>query len=196
MSQAQIGPIGPFVLKSARGEIRVFDTVLEAADYIRFYGLEMVDRPLRSGFIIQGMYICEDARLHILVDECGLILPLWRINEALDQLPQRRVYWRYTNYNHEKDFRKRPLSTGSQPCRTRPYRRPRTSGEMRAHSGLEADLEELEMYPVRVKIRGRRKKLPTVWDDISRRDNLRSWKKNRLTQHKTRPMTASDEALD
>ena len=39
-------------------------------------------------------------------------------------------------------------------------------------------------FGMKIKIRGRRLKLPNAWDDIPRRDwNHRSWKRHRLTQY-------------
>lgn len=58
----------------------------------------------------------------------------------------------------------------------------RTTQERRANQGGQWVKEFGNDY--RVKIRGRRTKLPNAWDDIIRGDyNHRCWKQHRLTQY-------------
>lgn len=67
------------------------------------------------------------------------------------------------------------------------YRAIRTTNERRHVDGYEVDRLE-EEYDVPT-TRGRRKHLPSSWDDISRSDyGIRSWKKHRKTQWKTKEL--------
>lgn len=53
------------------------------------------------------------------------------------------------------------------------HRRPRTAQELRENLDCE------------VPVRGKRRKLPTAWDDLSfSKAGDRSWKRHRTTQHK------------
>jgi hypothetical protein len=60
----------------------------------------------------------------------------------------------------------------------------KTQQETRELLGLEFDMKDVEDFPVRIKIRKKRKNLPSLWDDIcySRRGD--NWKHYRHTQHK------------
>jgi hypothetical protein len=186
MSKSKYSPQGPFIIKSARGETWAFDTLMEAAEAIRYSHLDMIDRPFGGGYWLGDTYVPHDRHNFILLDECGLIVPIWRIREALEALPPRKSIYLRFNYDPEKDFRNGPLPVRKGIRCGRFYRRLRTTAEIRAHKGLEADLHDLEEYPVRVKIRGRRKKLPTLWDDIIPSRKGDSWKNYRKTQYKTR----------
>jgi hypothetical protein len=186
MSKAHRGPIGPFILKSSRGETRAFDTLMDAAMAIRYSGLQMVERPLESGFWLNSTYVPADVGLFVLVDECGLIVPLWRIQEAMNKLPPRKRIGRNSNYDPAKHFRNGPLEAGGSRRYGRYYRNVRTRSELRAHAGMEADMQDLEEYPCQVKIRARRKAVPTCRDDVMRSRKGSCWKNFRPHQYKDR----------
>jgi hypothetical protein len=101
-----------------------------------------------------------------LTDELGLIVPLWRIQEAVDarpvKSPRRWKSWRrHSNWNGR--------------------RHPGTLNELRAEAGFERD-EDIRGF----KVKSRRRHLVTAWDDQYRADHRdRSWKTNRKTQYKT-----------
>lgn len=72
------------------------------------------------------------------------------------------------------------------------YRLPRTFNEMRNAVACETDDELRELG---VKVRGRRKKgsLPTLWDDLCRKDyNNRNWKRQRRTQYRDKKAPTKD----
>lgn len=181
------GPLGPVTLKSDRRADRVYADIAEAAAEIRRLNLEMSERPLppRIGDAWIGFF----AARNILVDNCGLIIPVWRIAREIEALPPRPApSWahRFRDYIPERDFRDGPVpGTGKTRGRYGCYlRHMKTRQEMRENIGLEVDLRDLEDFPLRVKIRGRRKNLPTLWDDIPHAQRGDSWKNYRNQQAK------------
>ena len=102
-----------------------------------------------------------------LTDEFGLIVPLWRIQEAVDACPAkprprpRRRSWRRRSHWNGRRY-------------------PGTLNELRAEAGFEHD-EDIREF----KVKFRRRHLVTSWDDQYRADHRdRSWKTNRKTQYK------------
>lgn len=187
MSKDWNGPIGPVTLKSSRGETWGFESLSHAADFIRRNRTHMIDRTLPRITDPEGVTRIYVQLVHILLDQHDLIVPLWRIEEEIARLhpvPYPSWYTRWKGYDAERDFRKGPVP-GSGPRRGfgRYLRHMRTKAELRDLHGLEADLKDLEEFPVRVKIRARRKGIPTLWDDVIIGDS-RSWKRHRKTQWK------------
>jgi hypothetical protein len=187
MRQNWDGPVGPVTLKSAHGHVWAFPNLFEAAVFLARSGHHVLDVPEDPCL---GPVPKPWGRFGVIVlDECGLQVPLWRVEEAGQgaQAPLRsiRPWARGPNaYDHERDFRKVPVAGVSRRRWGRFYRRVRTQGELRDLAGLETDLRDLEEFPVRVKIRGRRKTLPTAWDDIMVSGKGRGWKHHRRTQWK------------
>lgn len=181
--------IGPVTLKSSRGNLIVFPDFREAVIYIRNNHIHIVDHPIFSDTDPDRSWSTFGRVDHVLLDQHGLIIPLWRINEVLAEIGPRPLpryaYRRWGNYDPELDFRSGPVpGTGHKRFRYSRYlRHMRTFGEIRDMRGLEEDLRDAEDFPVRVKIRNRRKSLPTLWDDFYK-ETQRSWKKSRKTQWK------------
>ena len=124
-----------------------------------------------------------DPRIHKLRDECGLIIPAWKIEEHINNketIIRVPWFWRAPpGYVYE--FRGGPIpGTGHGKWWFGSwYRRPKTTQEIRKTAGLLEDLKDEEFQ---VKIRGRRRprSLPTAWDDKSRSDyrTRKNWKTN------------------
>lgn len=111
---------------------------------------------------------CENGDSHVFLDEIGLTIPVWRVQEAHRNLPNvsapRNPWYRYRGS-------KRYDGNGGQ------FRNPRTQQERREARVLDGEGE------VRIKLRRRRLGLPTRWDAIqfaARKD--RSWKRFRKTR--------------
>jgi len=122
-------------------------------------------------------------------DACGLIIPVWQVVAALSQAarpaPRFPLWARGPNaYEPERDFRKGPVLGVRRRRWGRIYRLVRTQSEIRDLVGLEADLRDIEDYPVQVKTRRRRHNLPTIWDDVMIKGKGRGWKHHRRTQWK------------
>lgn len=180
------GPLGPVTLKDGRHETREYADITSAARDIRRLHLEMIEHPLppRIGDGWVGIFPCR----HILIDDCGLIIPVWRIAREIEALPPRPMpgwHHRFRDYDPERDFRQGPVSGTGRSRRYGHYlRHIKTRQELRENHGLEADLRDLEDFPVRVKIRARRKQLPTLWDDIPHARRGDGWKNYRGRQAK------------
>ena len=90
----------------------------------------------------------------------------------------------YWSRNAPYEFRDGPVPGIRKRPRRRSYghRRPRTLQERRETKALHID-EDLQ--DLNIKIRKRREKLPTSWDDICRMDyRNHNWKRHRDTQYK------------
>lgn len=174
------GPIGPVTMESNHGSVWVFDTLFEAIQK-KIYGqfVESFDEPVHADD--RARYFGD---LYILRDECGVVIPLWRIaQEAQGYTPPVRP-WRRSLYDPEAHFRNGPVSFTGKRRWGRIFRRVGTRGEIRDLVGLEAEMEDHEEFPVKVKIRRRRRNLPTAWDDLTIRGKGRGWKHHRRTQWK------------
>lgn len=184
------GQIGPVTIHHIQGDAWVFPTLVHAAHEVARRHLNPVDRfpGLLSGLDLSPYG--PTGRSVILTDECGLPIPLWRIEAALqDCADVQPISYRLRallrrGYDPERDFRKAPVPGVHRRRWGRGYRPVRTQGERRDLFGLEADLADLEEFPVRVKIRARRKNVPTLWDDIQPSRQGDSWKNYRKTRYK------------
>ncbi|MCE6958542.1 hypothetical protein LAZ40_05690 [Cereibacter sphaeroides] len=183
MSKNWSGPIGPVTLVSAQRATEVFETLADAAWAIRRRGLTVrLTLPEMSPWGVIGEPV-------ILRDDCGLVIPPWRILEEIRHLPPAPLpaWWRsrFGSYDPERDFRSGPVpGIRSRYHRGTFYRHMKTRAELREIQGLEADLADAEDFPVRVKIRRKRKDIPTLWDDIPRSRKGNSWKGFRQTRYK------------
>lgn len=182
--------VGPFTIKNDRRELWVFETLKDAAEFIRYHQLCMVDQPLDQGSVNlpenRGISYSLPVRC-ILLDECDLIVGIHRIKEVIACLPPRampRWFYRYGNYKPERDFRKNPVPCTGKRRWTGFCRHVATTGELRATQGLEADLRDIEDFPIPVKIRRSRKTIPTLWDDVPFARRGDSWKNYRKTRYK------------
>ncbi|MBW3243723.1 hypothetical protein KUV57_13705 [Epibacterium sp. DP7N7-1] len=177
--------IGHVTLKSERGELIKFASITDAAEDIRRRRIILSEHPFSSNFSDGSLAFIVGTR-YVLLDECGLIIPCWRVDREIAALgPLPRWYSRYHDYDSKRDFRKTPVTgTGRRRRYGRYLRHMKTRQERRENLGLEADLREMEDISVRVKIRGRRKTLPTLWDDIPHSRRGDGWKGYRRTQYK------------
>lgn len=186
------GPVGPVTVRSVHGHVWAFPDLIEAARWLARSGHRVSEQipaaywdlsPLRAETALWGGTVV------VVQDEIGLPVPVWKVMEAGQgvEAPSRSIQpWakRPNAYDHERDFRISPVPGVRKRRWGRFYRRVRTRGELRDLTGLEADLRDVEELPVRVKIRGRRKTIPTAWDDIMVFGKGRGWKHHRSTQWK------------
>lgn len=179
---------GAVVLKDAMGQVRVFKTLDDALVFILHNRLTPAAHLPDRVATPDGFTALSRTSAVILRDACGLAIAPNVIDAELERLATAaRLVFRkkhLNKYDHDRDFRTRALPyTGK--CRWgRFYRSLQTHAERRAHLGLEADLRDLEDFPLRVKIRGRRKNVPTAWDDIRPARRGDGWKNYRKTQFK------------
>jgi hypothetical protein len=178
------GSLGPVTAHAPQGRAFCFDSLELAADWLARTRTPFHDRPPAPLDLLGPVYGAV-----ILRDACGLIIPVWLVEAALSQVarpaPRFALWARGPNaYDHDRDFRKAPVPGVRKGRWGRMYRRVRTQGELRDLAGLEADLTDLEEFPVRVKIRRRRRGLPTAWDDLMVCGKGRGWKHHRRTRWK------------
>lgn len=147
--------------------IRVFETLNDVVDYLNYQ------------FVCNNM---DNVRVLDLYDHQRVPYDLlWNIyyhNSA-----KRRKRWDQKRWG-DYEYRNGPVKgTGKGRWSYGPYmRHPRTQQELREIALFES-YEELK--DLNIRIRGRRKDLPTHWDDFARRDRQdRSWKRHRKNQYK------------
>lgn len=121
---------------------------------------------------------------HILLTAEGVVIPVWKVEEAFNQLPVRTKprYWRGGRYKFRQG------SVEGIKCwkagRYRGYRHIQTHQEIRENDYLNYDEDALE-YDIKARGRRRRHNLPTPWDDIRVSDYYaKSWKNYRKHQWK------------
>lgn len=139
-------PLGPFTIHSDQAQAWEFGSFSDAAHFIRRNRLEMSEHPLpgREEGVWKGYF----GTRYILRDECGLIVPTWRIAreiEALEPVPLPRWYVRrHGNYDPDRDFRNGPVpGDGNGRWGGRFLRHMKTRQELRELKGLEADMRDL-----------------------------------------------------
>lgn len=122
---------------------------------------------------------------YLLYDECGLIIPVWKVQEILRQTRTQHKTWTERIHGRRNYvFRRGPVPF-IRKSRGGPgwYKNPGTYAEMRAANALEHDEDAMEHN-----IRPRRSvpNIPSMWDDRIRGDhrNRRNWKRNRKNQWK------------
>lgn len=186
------GPVGPVTVRSVHGHVWTFPSLVEAARWLARTGHRVSEdlpaaywdlSPLRAEAALWGGTVV------VVLDELGLPVPVWRVREAgQGARVERSPYPRWARgpgaYDHDRDFRRAPVPGVRKRRWGRFYRRVRTQGEIRDLAGLEADMADLEEFPVRVKIRRRRGSLPTAWDDLVIQGKGRGWKHHRRTRWK------------
>ena len=118
---------------------------------------------------------------YLLLDENGLIIPMWKIEELYRQYPVPfRPYRRQAPYRYRYD--PVPGIRGRWRCGSW-YKRPGTLQEMREAVALEHDEDAREYH---IKPRRSRPNIPNSYWDMQRGDvrNRRNWKSVRKTQWK------------
>jgi hypothetical protein len=191
MSKSRIGPDGPVTIKHIREQSRVVTDLVAAAVEVVKNGLVVVEQ-LKAPDPFSDLSVYGAAgRSVVLLDECGLVIPVWRFEAAAQGVvtPVRsfRLWATGPNaYDPDRDFRKTPVAGVNRRRWGRFYRRVRTQGERRDLIGLTSDLQDEESFPLRVKIRKRREALPTAWDDLVVSGKGRGWKHHRRTRWKNR----------
>ncbi len=184
------------------GAVRLKNTALNShTHYDNIY-----DFCLSSSGLIYGNKIADDTMLasvwyrdstgivpgkyqFLLLDECGIIIPLWKITEAFncirDEIETQSFYWRW-HYTKNKHcvYRRDPIPGTGGGCSYfgKYYRRPRTTSERREAVNLAVD-EDARYYGVKVRSKRSVSNLPNTYDDTPRGDirNSRNWKHNRKT---------------
>ena len=155
--------IGVVTVRSVTGRSSNFSSLGEA---VRRFGY-LIDRGHDGGLVFTE-------------DETALEIPAWRVHQEWANLP--RTESGCLRGGCFAGRRRGPVpGTGCSGFRRRSFRNGRTTNERRAREALEHD-ENARACGIRV--RGRRSRLPSVWDDfaIARRGD--SWKYYRRTQYR------------
>jgi len=146
--------------------------------WLTYHKWESYEPPhYRELFCVKG----DDA---VFIDECGLIIPPWRVIQEYNNLPKSkkrsyRRHWRGGRYV----FRRGPVE-GIRKWRGGTWLRgPRTLQENREANFFFEHDEEARDY--KIKGRAHRSKLPTLWDDRCRSNyGVKNWKQYRKHQWK------------
>lgn len=146
-----------------------------------------VDRPLKISTIETPLGYDIVERFNV-IDEMGLVVPIWKLEEAAELYPSRfdsrRYFWK-PKYDPET-FRRGPVpGIRNWKASSRGFgRKIGTFPERRDNSYVDYDEDCVEY---RIKVRGKRKGhiLPSNWDDIPYSDwDAKSWKNHRKTQYR------------
>jgi len=108
---------------------------------------------------------------HIVDDDSGLLVPLWKINEIATVLYLNNYYW--WRYGPSYKFRCGPVPHTSNRGRYCWFRRMKTTAEAR-RALADGNL---------VRAKRNRRNLPNSYDDVCRHVE-RNWKRHRKTQYK------------
>jgi hypothetical protein len=146
--------IGPVTVRSYTGKVTTHKTLQDAVYFYRYQVESLKWGKLTS----TDNYWWENGDSHIFYDEMGLVIPVWRVQEAFRHLP--------------KEPRWVPRFRGFK----------RTAGHYHRHPRTQQEHRENAEYG-----RGRRLNTPTSWHDlhVAAREN-RNWKQFRSTQYKTK----------
>lgn len=121
---------------------------------------------------------------YLLRDECGLVIPLWKIWEAAHHAGALRYH--AFSYTYHRPFRFRRGPVPRTRCRRGGYRSFRvikTYQERRETDFLDNYDEDATSHGLRIRRRRSAAALPEPHDDILRSDQgVRSWKKHRKHQ--------------
>ena len=188
--------IGAVTVKDNQDRINYFNTLAEAVVFVGWINVQKLKRGILGYRWINPIFRSSSGSFydggdsHIFIDEYGQIIPPWRVKEEADNVPNVIApdfryygnYNRYRGYKPERHFRNGsvPGIGGGGKRRWSMWRYFRTTAEKRANIALDCD-EDAREYGI--KSRGRRRHLPSVWDDVNRSDwNAKSWKKHRQVQ--------------
>ena len=123
---------------------------------------------------------------YLLFDECGLIIPMWKVEELYAQYPEpfRFPVWRRRSGRYR--YRRDPVpGTSCGWAGGHWYKHPQTMNEMRAAVALDSDEDAREYH---IKPRRSRPNIPSAYWDMQRADvrERKSWKKHRKHQWRER----------
>ena len=129
---------------------------------------------------------------YLLRDECGLTIPLWKIEETALQAGMVR-WWRERfawNWKPRRQYKYRCDPVPHIHCYrggNSVFRNVGTYSERRENDFCNEFDEDAKFYGVRSRAARTSGNLPEPWDDILRSDwGNKSWKKHRKTQYRTR----------
>ncbi|AFU88231.1 hypothetical protein CcrColossus_gp361 [Caulobacter phage CcrColossus] len=151
---------GPVIALETWGTARRFDSLVEAVQYYA-----------------RGYY--GDPKMRHILDQDGLYIPAWKIDEVARLNPRPS----YRRWNRRYVFRQGPVEgvRCTRASRRRCYRRIATTGERRENGFLCYDEDAVDLG---VKVRGKRSKLPSAWDDVQHARRGNGWKRNRQKQYR------------
>lgn len=128
--------------------------------------------------------IWDQTHRYNLLDECGLIIPLWKIREAI---PKQQQWRHHDSICYQSEYRVDPVPyTGKSRWHfSNYYRNPNTKQERTINNNHIHD-EDIIDYNIKIRTKRCGYNLPSSWDDVCRSDirNKNGWKSNRKTQYK------------
>ena len=181
--------IGPVTLKdTALDRYFDYDDIYEfcCSEHGIIYGADIADDTmLNSIWYSDSVGKVHGRYRYILLDECGLIIPLWKIHETFNCVKDEfgtEAFYRRWNLNKTKGckYRRDPIpDTGTNSWSfSKYYRHPKTTSERRAAVALSDD-QDARYYGVRVRPGRSVRNLPNTYDDVPRARRGRGWKQNR-----------------
>jgi hypothetical protein len=120
MGEKNWSRVGPVTVKDYLGHTYNFGTLDEAVRHVGKFRIENLKRgklgfPTKSPFNLFKQWVDGDS--HIFLDELGLIIPIWRVQEVYRNLPNRFVASGRMNWRRRCSFHQ--------------FRDPRTQQELR-----------------------------------------------------------------
>jgi hypothetical protein len=173
----------PFTLKGAYGRVRIFETIQDLADWLDL-------RPDLLARISAGPGPANGPEAWV-EDRDGRIMKPGTVRTVVGTLAQRPAVWpwrtaRFGALAAHCTEMGLPIPGTGRRSSTSLFRHPRTWQEIAEGSeSFRLAEDEIKEMGFAAPVRGRRRKLPTAWDDHLRSDHgSRSWKSHRRTRHR------------
>jgi len=186
--------IGPVTLKDTANDRRfTYDDIYDfcrARNSLIFSEMIGDDTVLDSIWQSDSVGKIPGKYRYLLLDEQGLIIPLWKITECFNhvkaEFETKSWIWRWYRQNLKHcEYRRDPIpETGKHRWRfSNQFRNPKTMAERREADGIGWD-KDAKYYGVKCRNKRSHKMLPSSYDDVQRSDlrNCRNWKQNRKKQ--------------
>lgn len=181
----------PFTLKGGHGRVRIFETAQELADWLD-------PRPDLLARISAGPEPAGGPGAWV-EDRDGCVMKPGTVRTLTGTLAQPLAAWPWRTARvgalaaHCADMGL-PIPGTGRRSRGSLFRHPRTRQEIAEDSeSFRLAAEEIREMGFAAPVRGRRRKLPTSWDDLLRSDHrTRCWKSHRRTRHRKSAVDSPD----
>ena len=166
--------VGPVTVRVFNGKVRTFDCLDEAVRWVGPHYLKSL-KGGRLGSVWSkfpwGREECILGDTHTFFDELGMRIPVWRVQEAYENLPTV-----YRSWVRRHKFREGPVQ-GIRHYSWHRQKNKRHIGKMRAEAALMGEEYFVTSKPAKVL---------DPWDDDRGRScrGIKSWKRHRRNQHR------------